>query len=111
MANNFDSNTTRKLTRSFLDAFESNRVLSKNVNTQFLSNAFNPSTGDTVDIKRPTDYKSTRTATGDISGGTAESIITGKASGVVQDYFTVELDWAEADEAIERYLGGVNHGA
>ena len=101
MANNFDSNITRKLTRSFLDAFESTRVLSKNVNTQFLSNAFNPSTGDTVDIKRPTDYKSSRTSDGDISGGTAESIITGKASGVVQDYFTVELDWAEADEAIK----------
>ena len=101
MANDFDSNITRKLTRSFLDAFESTRVLSKNVNTQFLSNAFNPSTGDTVDIKRPTDYKSSRTSDGDISGGTAESIITGKASGVVQDYFTVELDWAEADEAIK----------
>tara|TARA_R110000822_G_scaffold104571_2_gene231608 strand:+ start:5890 stop:7164 length:1275 start_codon:yes stop_codon:yes gene_type:complete len=101
MANNFDSNTTRTLARSFLDSFESQRVLSKNVNTQFLSNAFNPSTGDTVDIKRPTDYKSTRTAGGDISGGTAQSIITGKASGTVQDYFTVELDWAEADEAIK----------
>ena len=61
MANNFDSNTTRTLARSFLDAFESSRVLSKNVNTQFLSNAFDPSTGDNVDIKRSTDYKSTRT--------------------------------------------------
>ena len=101
MANDFDSNITRKLARSFLDKAESARVLSKNVNTQFLSNAFNPSTGDTVDVKRPTDYKSTRTATGDVSGGTAESIVTGKASGTVQDYFTVELDWAEADEAIK----------
>lgn len=101
MANNFDNNITRKLARSFLQAFESERVLSKNVNTQFLGNAFNPSTGDTVDIKRPTDYKSTRTSDGDVSSGTAESIITGKASGTVQDYFTVELDWKEADQAIK----------
>ena len=101
MANNFDSNITRKLARVFLDKTESTRVLSKNVNTQLLSNAFNPSTGDTIDFKRPTDYKSSRTATGDVSGGNAESIITGKASGTVQDYFTVELDWAEADEAIK----------
>jgi len=101
MANNFDSNTSQKLMRVFTEAFDSNRVLSKNVNTQFLSNAFNPSTGDTVDMKRPTDYTSTRSSDGDISGGTADSIITGKASGTVQDYFTVELDWQEADEAIK----------
>ena len=101
MANDFSSNITRPLAKSFLKAFESERVISKNVNTQFISGAFNPSTGDTIDIKRPTDYKSSRTATGDISGGTAQSIITGKASAVVQDYFTVELDWNEADQAIK----------
>lgn len=101
MANNFDSNITRKLARTFLESAESARVLSQNVNTQLLSNAFNPSTGDTIDFKRTTDYKSSRTATGDVSSGNAESIITGKASGTVQDYFTVELDWAEADEAIK----------
>lgn len=101
MANNFDSNITRPLAKKFTEKFENARVLSKNVNTQFLSGAFNPSTGDTVDMKRPTDYKSTRTANGDVSGTTAQSIITGKASGVVQDYFTVELDWAEADEALK----------
>lgn len=101
MANNFESNITRKLAKVFLDKFESSRVLSKNVNTQLLSGAFSADTGDTVDFKRPTDYKSTRTGDGDISGGTAQSIITGKASGVVQDYFTVELDWKEADQAIK----------
>jgi hypothetical protein len=101
MANNFDSNITRKLAEKFIDAFETKRVLSKNVNTQFLGNAFNPSTGDTVDIKRPTDYKSSRTANGDVSGGSAQSIITGKASATVQDYITVELDYQEADQAIK----------
>jgi len=101
MANNFESNITRKLARVFLEKFDSERVLSKNVDTQLLKNVFNPSTGDTVDFKRPTDYKSSRTSDGDVSAGTAESIITGKASGVVQDYFTVELDWQEADQAIK----------
>ena len=101
MANNFDSNFTRKLAGVFLDKFESSRVLSKNVNTQLLDGKFNPSTGDTTDFRRPTDYVSTRTAKGDISGGTPGDIITGKASGVVQDYFTVEIDYDEADEAIK----------
>lgn len=101
MANNFDSNFTRKLMRVFLEKFESERVLSKNVDTQLLAGKFNPSTGDTVDFKRPTDYRSVRTSNGDVSGETKSDIITGKASGIVQDYFTVFVDYDEADEAIK----------
>lgn len=101
MANNFDSNFTRKLARVFLDKFDSERVMSKNVNTQLLDGRFAPDTGDTVDFKRPTDYASKRTPSGDISGGTRSDIVTGKASGVVQDYFTVDVDFDEADEALK----------
>jgi hypothetical protein len=100
MANSFDSNFTRKLARVFLEKFESERVMSKNVNTQLLTNKFNPTTGDTIDFKRPTDYTSTRTAAGDITG-TRMDIVTGKASGTVQNYFTVVVDYDEADEAIK----------
>ncbi len=102
MANNFDSNFSRKLMRSFLDKFESERVLTKNVDTQLFAGKFNGSTGDTIDVKRPTDYITRRTATGDVSSGASKSdIITGKASAVVQDYFTVFVDYDEADEAIK----------
>ena len=101
MANNFDSNITSKLIRKFLEKFETKRVLSKNVDTQLLKGEFDPSTGDTVSFKRPTDYISQRTSDGDISGTTASSIITGKAAGTVQDYFTVEVDFQEADQAIK----------
>lgn len=101
MANNFDSNFTRQLARVFLEKFETNRVLSKNVDTQLLDGKFNPASGDTVDFKRPTDYVSKRTSAGDISGGSRSDIITGKASGTVQDYFTVDVDFDEADEAIK----------
>lgn len=104
MANNFDSNFTRKLLPGVLEAFESMRTVSKTVNTQKLSGAFGANTGDTVDFKRPTDYVSQRTSDGDISSTTASSIITGKASGVVQDYITVEVDFQEADQAIK--MGG-----
>lgn len=101
MSNDFDSNFTRILARVFLEKFESERVHSKNVDTQLLAGKFNPSTGDTVDFKRPTDYKSVRTANGDVSGETKSDIITGKASGIVQDYFTAFVDYDEADEAIK----------
>lgn len=102
MANDFASNFTRPLMRVFLEQFENKRVLSKNVNTQLFEGKFNGSTGDTIDVKRPTDYKSRRTATGDVSSGSGKSdIVTGKASAVVQDYFTVFVDYDEADEAIK----------
>ena len=101
MANSFASNFTRQLARVFLEKFESSRVMSKNVNTQLLQGRFNPASGDTVDFKRPTDYVSVRTAEGDVSGETKSDIITGKASGVVQNYFTVFVDYDEADEAIK----------
>lgn len=103
MANNFDSNITRKLARVFLEKVETARVHSKNVDTQLLQppNNFKPDTGDTIDFKRPADYKSKRTATGDITGLGRSDIITGKASGVVRDYFTVDVDYDEADEAIK----------
>ena len=83
MANNFDSNFTNKLMRVFLEKFESARVLSKNVDTQLLSNAFNPTTGDTVFFKRPTDYTSFRNPTGDLTSSTASDIVTGKAGNLV----------------------------
>ena len=101
MANNFDSNFSRKLMEVFLDKFESERVLTRNVDQQLFAGKFNGSTGDTIDIKRPTDYVSVRTPTGDLTAETASSIITGKASAVVQDYFTTFVDFDEADEAIK----------
>jgi hypothetical protein len=101
MANNFLSNFTRKLAEVTLDQFENKRVISKNVNTQLLTGKFDPSTGDTVDFSRPTDYVSVRTSDGDLTSETVSDIITGKASGVVQDYFTVFVDYQEADQAIK----------
>ena len=100
MPNNFDSNFTRKLAKITLSQFESQRVISKNVNTQLLESKFDPSTGTIVDFKRPTDYTSTRTSGGDISSS-KKDIVTGKASGTVQDYITVAVDYNEVDEALK----------
>jgi hypothetical protein len=101
MANNFDSNFSRKIMDSFLDKFQSERVITKNIDTQLFAGKFNPSTGENIDIKRPTDYVSVRTAKGDVSGETESSIVTGKATATVQDYFTVFVDYDEADEALK----------
>ncbi|MGY8962543.1 MAG: P22 phage major capsid protein family protein [Rhodospirillales bacterium] len=101
MANSLTSNTTRKLMRSFLKAFESNRVVTKTVNTQLFQGKFTPASGSTVDIKRPHDYTSIRTSGGDISSSTKDSITSGKATATVQDYFTASVDWDNVEEALE----------
>jgi len=101
MANNLSSNVTRKVARVFLDAFESARVITKSVNTQLLADKFNPSSGSTVDFKRPHDYNTIRTSGGDISSSTKSSIIAGKATGTVQNYFTGATEWGNVEEALE----------
>jgi len=100
MANDFTSNFTRKVMMKVLASFESQRMLSKNVDTQLFSGEFDPNSGDTVDIKRPTDYETIRTSDGDISG-TKRDIITGKATATVQDYITIPIDFKEADQTLK----------
>jgi len=101
MANDFSSNFNRKIMDSFLDSFQSSRVLTKDVDTQLFQGKFNPSTGESIDVKRPTDFNTVRTPKGDVSGQTKSDIITGKATATVQDYFTAFVDYDEADEAIK----------
>ena len=101
MANNLNSNVTRKVARVFLDAFEASRVVTKTVNTQLLSGKFNPSSGSNVDFKRPHDYNTIRTSGGDISASTKSDIIAGKATGTVQNYFTAATEWGSVEEALE----------
>lgn len=101
MANSLTSNVTRKLMRIFLKHFESNRVLTKTVDTQLFEGKFTPASGTTVDIKRPHDYTTIRTSGGDISGSTKDDIIAGKATATVQDYFTASVNWDNVEEALE----------
>lgn len=100
-SNSLGNNVTRQLARVFLDSFEASRVLTKSVDTQLLQGRFNPASGTTVDFKRPHDFKSERTSTGDISSVDNNDIIAAKATGTVQDYFTVHLDYDEVDESLK----------
>ena len=101
MANSLSSNITRVVAKVFLEAFESSRVITKTVNTQLLAGRFNPSSGSTVDFKRPHDFNTIRTSGGDISSSTKSDIIAGKATGTVQNYFTAATEWSNLEEAIQ----------
>jgi len=99
--NNLSSNFSRPIAEAFLKGFESSRVLTKTVDTQLLAGKFSPKSGIQVDFKRPHDYKSDRTSDGDISAVDSSDIVSGKATGTVQDYFTVHMDWDEVDQALK----------
>lgn len=101
MANNLNSNYQEKLVKGFLKPFENSRVITKSVDTQKLDGRVTPDTGGVVSFKRPHDYAAIRTSGGDISGSTKSDILSGKTTGVVQDYFTVAVEWAEVDEALK----------
>lgn len=100
MVNDFDSNITQKLIRIFLEKFETARVLTKLVDTQLLSGEFDPASGEEVNFKRPTDYRSVRTPDGDLTG-LDNDIITGKAKGVVQEFFSVSVNFKQVDQALK----------
>ena len=91
---------TRKLAEGFTKSFESKRNISKEVNTQLLNGRFGPGTGENVDFARPIDVVTVRSSNGDITGQNPSDIITGKATGTVQDYITAYVDYDEADEAL-----------
>ena len=100
-SNNLSSNFTTKLAKGFLETFEASRVLTKTVNTQLLDGKFKPDSGTTVDFKRPHDFKTDRTSGGDISSVDKSDLISGKATGTVQDFFTVHVDFDSIDESLK----------
>tara|TARA_R110002153_G_scaffold32121_1_gene97387 strand:+ start:4873 stop:6171 length:1299 start_codon:yes stop_codon:yes gene_type:complete len=102
MANNLDSNITRKVLKKFLPMFSKDCVSAKSVNRSIISDRdFDPSSGDTVDVKRPHQFTAYRNATGDLTSATADSLVAGKASATVQDYITVYTGWSNVERALK----------
>ncbi|RKR65546.1 P22 coat protein Gp5 [Yokenella regensburgei] len=99
--NNLDSNVSQIVLKKFLPGFMSDLVLAKTVDRQLLAGEINSSTGDSVSFKRPHQFSSLRTATGDISGQTKNNLVSGKATGRVGNYITVAVEYGQLEEAIK----------
>ena len=106
----FDSNFSRKLMDKVLVPFEASRTVSKNINTQMFQGSFDVKSGESVDVKRPTDWLVSETTDGDLTSETESVYITGKATATVQDQLTVFATVKEFDEAARR-LGELNSDA
>lgn len=99
--NNLDSNVSQIVLKKFLPGFMSDLVLAKTVDRQLLAGEINSNTGDSVSFKRPHQFSSLRTATGDISGQTKNNLVSGKATGRVGNYITVAVEYGQLEEAIK----------
>lgn len=99
--NSLDSNVSQIVLKKFLPGFMSDLVLAKTVDRQLLAGEINSSTGDSVSFKRPHQFSSLRTATGDISGQTKNNLTSGKATGRVGNYITVAVEYGQLEEAIK----------
>lgn len=96
-----DSNVSQIVLKKFLPGFMSDLVLAKTVDRQLLAGEINSNTGDSVSFKRPHQFSSLRTPTGDISGQTKNNIVSGKATGRVGNYITVAVEYTQLEEAIK----------
>jgi hypothetical protein len=103
MANELSSNVSTRVAKVIMDSFEANRVLTKTVNTSLVSgaNGVNNETGDTVYLKRPTQFRAIETSDGDISAETKNDIGVGRIPATVQPYITIPINYSNLEEVTE----------
>lgn len=101
MAHNTASNYSEKLLEKFVKSYETKRVVTKSVNTSLFDGQYTSDTGGTVSIKRPHIAKVSKTSAGDLTAESQSDIIAGKATGQIQNRYTVWTEWSTYEEALE----------
>lgn len=101
MPNNLGSNTSDIVLKGFLKGFMASSVLTNTVDTQLIEGEINPDTGTTVRLKRPHQYRSKRTPSGDISGQNRNDIVSGTALAQARDYITVDMEYSQLEQATQ----------
>ncbi len=100
MANSLNKNTSEIVLKKFIMGFMDDRVLLNTVETQCMKGVINPSTGDSVQFKRPHQYNAVRTPSGDITGQ-SNDIISATATARISDYITIDMGWTQLEQAIQ----------
>lgn len=98
--NNLTKNVSQIVLPTFLKGFASDLVLTKTVNRQILSGKINNKTGDSVQVKRPHQFKTEKTKDGDLTGRTASNLVSATATARVDEYITVLVEWGQLEEAL-----------
>lgn len=102
MANDASKNVSQMVLKKFVPGFMDDRVLLETVDTQLLTGVINPNTGSSVQLKRPHQAKSVRTAGGDVSGaGNTSDIVSATVTVNTSNFITVLAEWSILEQAIE----------
>lgn len=99
-SNNLNSNVSQITLKKFAEGFKSTNVLVNAVDRQVIQGELNPNTGDSVFLKRPMQYKASRTATGDLSAQTPSALISGKIEAKISNYCTVWVEYDQIEQAL-----------
>lgn len=106
MANNLSSNTStfvKRFAQVAVPGFESSRVVSKTVDTQWIDgdNGITPQTGATVYMKRSPLFKAVRTVGGDLTSSTANDLAIGRIPATVQNFISVHFEYSGLEEVTQ----------
>ncbi|HHI2551362.1 TPA: P22 phage major capsid protein family protein [Klebsiella aerogenes] len=99
--NNMSKNVSQKVLQKFLPAFGNDLVLTKTIDRQIFQGKINNTTGDSIQIKRPHQFKTEETDTGDLTGKDPSALVAATATAKVGQYITVYLGWSQIEEALE----------
>ena len=99
--NNMSKNVSQKVLQKFLPAFASDLVLTKTVNRQIIANKIDNTTGDSIQIKRPHQFKTEESDDGDLTGKDPSALVGATATAKVGKYITVYVGWSQIEEALE----------
>lgn len=99
-SNNLGSNVSQKVLRKFAPGFMANSVIVNAVDRQVIQGEINPQTGGSVSLKRRHQFKSIRTATGDLTGQSPSNLIAGKITATISEFCTVWIEYSVLEQAI-----------
>lgn len=101
-SNSLAKNYSTKILPVFQKSWQNDTVTLNSVNRKILKDgSINPSTGSTVQIKRPHQFNTHETAAGDISGVTKSNIIAATSTMTVNNWLTGAVEWEAFQEAYE----------
>ena len=101
MANSLAKNYSTKILPIFQKSWTNDTVSLNSVNRDIYRGGINPTTGSTVQIKRPHQYNTHETAAGDISGVTKSTLTSATSTMTVNNWLTAAVEWEAFEEAYE----------
>jgi hypothetical protein len=99
--NNLNKNVSQIVLPTFLKGFASDLVLTKTINRQILEGKINNKTGESVQVKRPHQFRTEKTKDGNLTGKDPSALVSATATATVDEYITVLVEWSQLEEAIK----------